>query len=321
MLYPEVSLSNVSVPPWLTCVIFVTGVCANAYLVWSTTRPRFAVKWETFRLILRYTSAIDSVVLLSCAVARYTGRDTASYVQCKHFGSGDAYNCVCLAVGYGVTVVIRQTIMLFMFKQEVVPHRQNRMRVVKLLRDVAIAGCVSAIAVLLLDTFAPFFALRLCYVVADSSSSGILLFLVPIVASFVLGVIVVGPSPKTCTDNGLECADTKAATADDATRINISDKSMTSVEEHDISVTSVEEHEISMSSVEEHDITDQVSDSRWNRFIIILNATYISWFVLATSTAFGGLLTHSVDVDALNILTGCTGVSLWSAYSVTRRWR
>ena len=62
MLYPEVSLLDVSGPSWLTCVIFVTGVCANAYLVWSTTRPRFAVKWETFRLILRYTSAMDSVV-------------------------------------------------------------------------------------------------------------------------------------------------------------------------------------------------------------------------------------------------------------------
>ena len=298
VMYPEVSPSNMPVSSWMTYVIFVTGVCANAYLVWSTARPRCAVKWETFRLILRYTSAIDSVVLLSCVVARYTGSDTASSVQCKHFGSGDAYTCVCLAVGYGVTVVIRQMIMLFMFKQEVVPQRQNRMRVVKLLRDVAIAGCVSAFAVLLLDTFTPFFALRLCYVVSDSSSSGILLFLVPIVASFVLGVVVVAPSPKTCTGNRLEYADTKAATADAATRINISATSITSVEEHDISMTSVGEHEISMTPVEEPDVTDQVSDSRWNRFIIIVNATYISWFVLATSTAFGGLLPHSFDVDA-----------------------
>ena len=301
-MYQEVPLSNVPVTSWLTCVAFITGVCANAYLVWSTARRRFQVKWETFRLILRYTSVIDSVVLLSCVLASYTGSDTTLPVQCKQFGSDDAYNCVCIAVGYGVTVVTRQTIMLVTFEQEVVLQRQNRMRVVKLLRDVAIVGFVSAIGVLLLDTFTSFFDLRLCYVIAESSSSGIIPVLVPIVASFVLGVFVVAPSPNTHTDNTQEHKDIEAATSDDATRISIS------------------AGDISMTSMEEHDISDHVSDSRWNRFIIILHATYISWFVLATAMAFGRLLTYSVAVDKLYILTGFTGVSMWSCYSVTRRW-
>ena len=124
----------------------------------------------------------------------------------------------------------------------------------------------------------------------------------PIVASFFLCVFVVAPSPKTHTENTREHKDIEAATSDYATSISIS------------------AGDISMMSMEEHNISDHISDSRWNRFTIILHATYISWFVLATAMAFGRLLTYSVAVDKLYILTGCTGVSMWSVYSVTRRW-
>ena len=54
-----VSLSSVRNFSWLVGIVLIVGVSANAYLVWLSARRRLSVRWETFSLILRYSSIVD----------------------------------------------------------------------------------------------------------------------------------------------------------------------------------------------------------------------------------------------------------------------
>ena len=145
-----VSLSSVRNFSWLVGIVLIVGVSANAYLVWLSARRRLSVRWETFSLILRYSSVVDmslcvlldSFVMWSSVVS-YARSDMAMSFQCGDF----KLECVAIYCGFIVVsswgiVAARKAIMLFTFEPELAVLQQNRMRLVTVLRDLAVSGVV-----------------------------------------------------------------------------------------------------------------------------------------------------------------------------------
>ena len=174
-----VSLSGVRNFSWLMGVVLAVGVSANVYLVWLSARRRLSVRWETFILILRYSSVVDlslCVLLASfvtwSSVVSYVRRDVNMSFRCGDFKLENApiYCGVIVVSSWGI-VAARQAIMLFTFEPEVTVMRQNRMRAVTVLRALAVAGEVCFLGTVLLANFGPDVHMRMCYVIGTTISS------------------------------------------------------------------------------------------------------------------------------------------------------
>lgn len=270
---------------WLMGALLILGVCSNVYIVWITNQGRFPVRWDTFRLILRYTSIVDlslcvvlALVMLQSSVPFLTGNGLESFeMQCTRFDLDSLLNCGGIAVASGVVVAARQTIMLVAFDEEVSLLQQNRTRTAKLVRDIAVVGVVCFIATMVLSRVEPVIDLPLCYVTGRMTSRAIHLFLVPIVVNILLGVLLV--ARPACSDNKY--------VRQTNTKLPLSD----------------------------------ISDSRWNRFVISGHVAALTWFLLTAAMAAAGVLLRQVTVDLFFALTGgVVFTSVWSVFAVVRHW-
>ena len=303
------SLASVRTFSWLVGGLLVVGLCANVYLVRVTARRRFPVRWDTFRLILRYSSVVDlslcavlASVILWSNVLLHNGSDVTLSLQCTHFDLDNVHYCGGIVVASGVVVAARQTVMLFTFDHEMALLRQNRMRTARLLKDITIVGAVCFLCTIMLTNFAPIVDLPLCHVVVPMTSRAIYLLIVPIVVSVVLGVVFV--SRASDSDSEYERFETEVKhkfSNDSSCNVKIVERSMT--------------------SAEVDDAPDGVSESRWNRFVIVLHVAVLTWFILAAAMAVAGVLVQQVSVDTLFVLTATTVLtSVWSAFAVIRHW-
>ena len=91
--------------------IAVLGVCANAYVVWTSTGRRFPVRWQTFRLNLLCSSVINlslctffASILLWPLVLLQTGSDTTLTKQCIRFQLENVQFSGVILVGSGCSV-------------------------------------------------------------------------------------------------------------------------------------------------------------------------------------------------------------------------
>ena len=303
------SLASVRAFSWLVGGLLVVGLCANVYLVRVTARRRFPVRWETFRLILRYSSVVDlslctvlASVILWSNVLLHNGSDVILSLQCTHFDLDNVHYCGGIVVASSVVVAARQTVMLFTFDHEVALLRQNSMRTVRLLKDITIVGVVCFLCTMMLTNFAPIVDLQLCHVVVPMTSRTIYLLLVPIVVNVLIGVVFVLRASG--TDSEYERFEMKV-------KHKFSDDSS----------CNAKTVERSMTSPEVDEAPDEVSDSRWNRFVIILHVAVLTWFIWVAPMAVAGMLMQRVSVETLYLLTAVPVLtSVWSAFAVFRHW-
>ena len=301
----EVSLYNVR----NFSFVLVLGLHANVIIAWLTGGRHLSVRYETVRNIMRYSAVVD---LSLCAlqmffvvwsfVMFYTRSDSKLSMQCGGFGldSAPIYAGVML-VASGVIVVARQTIMLSSFGQEPTLLRQNRMRVVKQSREIAVVGIVCILAAGCMAMFGSGVHLPMCYVAGKMTSNAVLLLLALVVNSVVLGAVVIARAAR--TDNGY-----KRQTKQEDFHA-MSDKLATSAQDVERLLASIEE------------LPDGISDSRWKLFVIVMRATVLALCILVGIVTLAGVFTQPVSVDTFFVLTGITLLtSVWSAYAMVRHW-
>ncbi|KAI0239929.1 hypothetical protein LSAT2_009354 [Lamellibrachia satsuma] len=194
----EMFLRSIPTFSALMGILLPIGFFANAYIIWLTTRCRFLIRWETFRLILRYSSVVElslcavlASVVLQPWVSFNAGNDVTLTLQCTRFHIDNFLLFGACLVGSGVIVIIRQVNTFLAFDQEFELFRQHRSRATNLCRDVAIAGVVCVTASVLLRKMAPSIDLHLCFVAVASTSRGIHLFIVPVVVNVGMGVVLI----------------------------------------------------------------------------------------------------------------------------------
>ena len=304
----EVSLSGVRNFLWSMGVVLILGVSANVYLVWLSARRRLSVRWDTFSLLLRYSSVIDlsmcallaSFVMWSSAVS-YARSDVNVSFQCGDFELKNApiYGGV-MIVASGCIVTARQAIMLFGFEPEVTVLRQTRMRVATVLRNLAVAGVVCFLGAVLAANFGPDVHLRMCYVVGSISSHVARMLLAPSVVLVVVCTVVIARSTR--ADNEYKRHETNLDKADD-------------------SGNSAKDDERCIAPALE-DFPDQESDSRWNKFIaIVLRMAVVTWVLLTVVMKLAGVVMRPVSIHTFVVLAGtATMTSIWSALAITRHW-
>ena len=181
---------------WLMCTLLILGLCANVYLISMTNRRRFSVRWDTFRLILRYTSVVDislciilaSVVLRSTFLSFTEIRLDPLSVQCSSIDLDRLLYAGGIVVASGVVVAVRQTIMLLAFDQEVMLLQQNRRRIAQLVKVIAVVGVVCFVTTMTLSRIAPAVDQPLCYVTWSMLSRPSHLILVPMSVIVILGI-------------------------------------------------------------------------------------------------------------------------------------
>ena len=300
-----VSLSSVRNFSWLVGIVLIVGISANAYLVWLSARRRLSVRWETFSVILRYSSVVDmsfcillaSFVMWSSVVS-YARSDMTMPFQCGDFKLENApIYCGFIVVSSWGIVAARQAIMLFTFEPELTVLQQNRMRVVTVLRDLAVSGVVCYLGAVLMANFGPDVHMRMCYVIGTTiSSHAARMILGPSVVVVVIGLVVVDRSTR--TDNKCIRQET----------LDISDDSVNTAKDVERCMTTSLEH-----------FPDQDGDSRWSKFVIMLRMAVVASVIMAAVMTLVGVLMHPASVHTLVVLAGSAALtSVWSVYVITR---
>ena len=279
----------------LTTVLLVVGALANVHLVWLTTRRRFPIRWETFRQIVRYASLVDLSLcaVLACValwpyVAILTGSDVA--VTCTWYDRDYLRFSGAMVVGCGIIVAARQTVTLLTFPEEEALLRMNRMRTVRLLRDVTVVAGVVFVVSELCEHILPEFKFSVCYVVGPMMCCAAVLLLVPVVASLVIGgcVLARGVAEQPRADQSLHAAKLAAEL---------------------------------LPPEDDERTPEEVSDTRWNRVVVVIHVAAVTWFTMALAMAAAGVLTEPVTAITLYVLTSCSCLtSAWSLYAVLRYW-
>ena len=282
--------------------VLALGFFSNVYVIWTTTRRRFPVRWETFRLILRYSCFIDlslcagiAWIVLRPYLLFHTRSDVTLTVQCVRFDVDSAMFSGGMIVGSGVVALARQAFILFTFDQEMALLNHNCSRTLKLFRDVTVVGVACFVSCCLLNRFVPDFALLVCFATEGVTSRAIYVLLLPVVVNIALGVVVVARTTGPVTDCEIPQS-TGVVIGHAACEAKLDDQA-------------------SQSS------PDEVSDSRWKRFVIIMNVGLITWFVMTAAMAFSGVLMMSLDINALALLSCISAlISAWNAFAVFAYW-
>ena len=290
-------LSRILASFLLMTVLLVVGGLANVHLIWLTTRRRFPTRWETFRLIVHYASIVDmslcvvlAPVVLWPYVAILAGSDVAVTTRCTWYDLRSLQFCGAMVVGCGIVVAARQTVTLLTFEEEEALLRRNRMRTARLLRDVTIVGVVVFVGLELCRHIVPLFRFSVCYVVGRMTYQAADLLLVPVVATIVIGGVV------------LARAVAKRPRADQSAHAAKLSAELLPPED-------------------EERAPEEVSDTRWNRAVVIIHVGAVTWFTMSLAMAAAGVLTELITTATLYVLTSCTSLtSVWSLYAVLRYW-
>ena len=284
----------------LVGVLLLTGVLANGFIIWLTTRRHFLIRWQTFRLSLRYSKIIDLSLCAALAATIVwpwqmfdTGCDVIVTVDCKHFGLDKVLYTGVFAAASGVVVVCRQVSMLCTFEHEDVLLSQHSSRTVRLLADVVIVSVVSFTASLYVKLVVPEFDLPLCFVVHPAAPRAVYLFVAPAVVTLSLGIAVVAlPSGS---------ADFERPRSMQPTKDDLSDKAI-------LVGPRPEEDEVP-------------THSTWNRLVIVTNVPVLTWCLLLAAVAMAGQLLQPVSVGILFTLTSCMTLDgVWGVFSLVRHW-
>ncbi|KAK2185637.1 hypothetical protein NP493_229g02009 [Ridgeia piscesae] len=290
-------LSRILTSFLLTTVLLLVGGLANVHLVWLTTRRRFPTRWETFRQIVRYASIVDlslCAVLASVVLWPYVtilaGSDVAVTPTCTWYDRECLRFSGAMVVGCGIVAAARQTVTLLTFPEEEALLCRNRMRTARLMRDVTVVGVVVFVGSELCEHIVPEFRFSVCYVVGPMTCRAAFLLLVPVVASVAIGGVVlaraVAEQPR---------ADQSSHAAKLAAEL--------------------------LPPEGDERAPEEVSDTRWNRVVVVIHVAVVTWFTMALAMAAAGVLTEPVTATMLYLLSSCTSLtSAWSLYAVLRYW-
>ncbi|KAI0217041.1 hypothetical protein LSAT2_031050 [Lamellibrachia satsuma] len=282
--------------------VLAVSFFSNVYVIWTTTRRRFPVRWETFRLTLRYSSVID--LSLCAAIAWNVLRPYLLFhsksvvtltLQCARFDVDSVMFSGGMIVASGVGAFARQAVILFTFDHEMALLNQNFSRTLKLFRDVSVVGVACFVLWCLLNRFVPDFAICICFFTGGVTSRAIYVLFVPVVVNIALGVVVVARTTGQVTECGI-LQSTGVVTVEMSCEAKLGEQTPQSS-------------------------PDEVSDSRWKRFIIVMHVGLITWFVMTAAMALSGVLMTSLDINALALLSCIsTLTTAWNAFGVFAYW-
>ena len=299
-------MSSIQTFSSLMAVLLAVGFFSNVYIFWITTCRRFPVCWETFRLILRYSSIVDFslcaaivwIVLRSLCLF-HAGGDLTLTIQCAQYSIGTAL--VVPGAISGIVAIARQVSMLLAFDEEVALLNQNRSRTMKLLRYVVVITVVSFVSWILLNKFAPDYSISMCFVTGGVTSRATYVLLVPVVVNVGLGVVVI--TRPTGPVTGCEQSQTAC--------VNIIDLSYKAKLAGQSSL-----------SCDEEDTPVEITDSRRKRFVIVSHVGLATWLILAMTTAVCRVLMSSIDINDLAFLCSSFALtSAWSAFVIFNYWK
>ena len=284
----------------LASVLLLVGVLSNAYTLWVTATRRYAVRWETSRLTMRYSSVIDMsmcIILVSVVLWPWllfqTGHDIDVTLRCTRVDLGKGFLGGLFLIASGTVVVCRQVNMLHTFDEEDALLQQHGWRAVKLMRDVVIVGVVCMFASSLLGRLIPHTDMELCLALGSPMPRAINLILVQVGVNIALGIIVVVTTKR--PDVEAEKRENDEILPEKTMPVKPSD--------------------------EFENASGVVPHSRWSRFVIVSSASVLTWILLAISLALTGLLMQPVDVGTFFVLVVYTAqVNAWSVFAIVRYW-
>ena len=293
-MWPENTLSF----SWLVALQLLVAVCANVYLLRATSQRRFPVHWDTFLVVLRLSGIIDlsfSVVVAVVVIwsSLMVNGDTLT-VSCACYTLDQMLLASAVVVVGGVVVCCRQAFVLVLFNDEEPLFRENRFRVVRLQRAVCVVAVVAVVMAAVARCLLPSFDVSVCFVVGTALPRAGYLLVLPVLVHVGLGVVFVAQAK--CPDTGRKQSPSGHI---------------------DVSCEKLVEH-LSPTAQDGH---TKLSDSRWKRFILVVNVGVITWFIVGTGIVVAGVHSLPPSGGTLVLVSGCTAAcSVWSAVSVFRYW-
>ena len=293
----DVWLANTRAFSWLMATQLLVAVCANVYLLRATSQRRFPVHSDTFRVVLRHSSVVDLSLCVVVAVvviwSSLLHNDDTLTVSCTCYTLDQVLLTGAVVVAGGIVVCCRQAFALVLFDDEAQLLHEHRFRVVNLLRTVSLVAVVGVVIGTEAKCLLPSFEWSLCVFVGTVPPRAGYLLVVPVVIHIGLGVAFVAQA-KRPGDGRKQSPPTHI----------------------DVSCEKLEQ-----SSLTEQDGCIEIGDSRWRRFILVVNVGTITWFIMTASMVLSGTLLPPPSVDTLLIMTGCTtAFNVWTAISVFRYW-
>ena len=291
-------LANTRAFSWLMATQLLVAVCANVYILRATSQRRFPVHWDTFRVVLRHSSNIDlSLCVVVAVVVMWSSlvhNDDTLTVACAWYNVDQWMLAGAVFVAGGIVVCCRQAFVLVLFNHEEPLFRENRFRVVNLVRTVSLVAFVVMVIAAAAKCLLSSFEVSLCFAVGTLPPHAGYLLVVPVIVNTALGVaFVVQAKPS-------------EAERKHSPSVHIDVSCNTLVEQSSLTV---------------QDGRTEIGDSRWRRFILEVNVGIITWFMVAASMVVAGLHGLAPSGDTLLIVSGCTASScVWSAVSVFRYW-
>ena len=286
---------------WLVATQLLVAVCANVYLLRATSQRRFPVHWDTFRVVLRHASVVDLSLCVAVAVAVVV---IWSSLVVNHDPLTITPLCYSLdqmllassvVIAGGIVICCRQVFALILFNDEAPLLRDNRFRVVSLLRAVSVVAVVGVVIAAVVPCLLSSFQVSVCFVDDGTGPprAGYLLVL-PVLVHISLGVAFVAQAK--CPEIGC--------------------KSSPSVH-MDVSCEKL----VEQLSPTAQDGYTELSDSRWKRFSLVVNVGTITWLTMGASIVATGVHGLPASGDTLVLVSGFTAAcSVWSAVSVFRYW-
>ncbi|KAK2192599.1 hypothetical protein NP493_26g05041 [Ridgeia piscesae] len=288
---------------WMfSCLVatqLLVAVCANVYLLRATSQRRFPVHWDTFRVVLRHSSVVDLSLCVAVAVVVFWSslmvvNDNVLTVLCDCYSLDQMLLANAVVVAGGVVVCCRQAFVLVLFNDEEPLLRENRFRVVNLLRAVSVVAVVAVVIAAVARCLLSSFDVSVCFVVGTVPPRAGYLLVLPVLVHIGLGVAFVAQS---------KCPETRR-------------KPSPSVHMDVLCEKLVEQSSL---AVPEGHI--ELSDSRWKRLILVVNVGVITWFIVGASIVMAGVHSLPPNGGTLFLVSGCTAAcSVWSAVSVFRYW-
>ena len=281
---------------WLVATQLLGAVCANVYLLRATSQRRFPVHWDTFRVVLRHASVFDLSQCVAVAVVVIWSSQVVNHdpLTALCYSLDQMLLASAVVVAGGVVVCCRQAFVVVLFNDEEPLLRENRFRVVNLLRAVCVVAVVAVVIAAVARCLLSSFDVSVCFVVGTVPPRAGYLLVLPVLVHVGLGIVFVAQAK--CPEIGRILSPS----------VNI-----------DVSCEKLVEQ--SSLAVQEGHI--ELSDSRWKRFILVVNVGVITWFVIGVSIVMAGVRSLPPSGGTLVLVSGCTAAcSVWSAVSVFRCW-
>ncbi|KAK2189259.1 hypothetical protein NP493_112g04042 [Ridgeia piscesae] len=279
---------------WLVATQLLVAVCANVYLLRATSQRRFPVHWDTFRVVLRHASVVDLSLCVAVAVVVIWSSLVVNHdpltITPLCYSLDQMLLASSVVIAGGIVICCRQVFALILFDDETPLLRDNRFRVVSLLRAVSVVAVVGVVIAAVAPCLLSSFDVSVCFVDDGTGPprAGYLLVL-PVLVHISLGVAFVAQG---------KCPEIVRKPSPSVHMENVEQLSPTA-----------------------QDGYAELSDSRWKRFILVVNVGTITWLTMGASIVAAGVHGLPASGDTLVLVSGFTAAcSGWSAVSVFRYW-